>query len=517
MHRKSLSVFLVLIFSLFTVSGCLNDIEEVSLDIPDADIEAPQNIGIIVNDGEIAISWGVVINAASYKVYRRRLAEEEIIAETNDTFYVDNNITNGNEYYYSVASVGNSGLEGEKTDWVLAVPSIFSLCINNGVPYTNSVNVNIFLTAPASTRFMKISNDSTFAEVNWESFRTSRVWTLEQIDGEKHTYAVFQDVNGNQSSPVQTSIILDTYSAITNISITPDISFYEIGEMIHFVMHVEGDEAGGVAGILIEGYSEIVKLYDNQMSGDNLALDGVYERDFYPPTNLRGLDLLIHGRFTDRAGNMAPDFESEESISFQDPPMPVQLVEVSDSTTNSITLKWIVSVEENFKFYKIYRDTASHNSVDFEDVSFLVDELSNQAQTSYQDNNLMEGEKYYYRVYVVNDLDESSGSNEISGYTYDALPEAVVLDTLSSVGADRVTLTWSQNQDSDFLEYRIYRSNSPGVTSTQSDLVTTIYQRENRWYDDLGLDLTTENCYYRVYVYDMGNRFSRSNEVTTAQ
>jgi fibronectin type 3 domain-containing protein len=517
MNRKSLPVLLVLIFFLSAVSGCLNDIEKVPLDIPDEDIEAPQRIEIVVNDGEIALSWGVVVNAASYKVYRSRFAEEEVIAETQDTFYVDNNIINGNEYYYSVASVGNSGLEGDKTDWVLAVPSIYSLSINNGVPYTNSVNVNILLTAPESTRFMKISNDSTFSEENWESFRTSRNWELEQIDGEKHIYAVFQDANGNQSSPVRTFIILDTYSGITNISITPDISFYGIGEMIHFVMHVEGDEAGGEASILIEGYTEIVKLYDNQMSGDNLALDGVYERDFYPPVNLRGIDLLVHGRFTDRAGNMAPDFESEEKISFQDPPLPIQLLGVSDSTTTSITLKWVASVDENFEFYRVYRDTDSHNSVDFENALFIVDELSNQAQTSYQDNNLMEGEKYYYRVYVINDLDESAGSNEISGYTYDAFPEPVVLDTLSSVGIDRVTLTWSQNQDSDFLEYRIYRSISPGVTSSQSDLVTTISQRETRWYDDLGLDLITENCYYRVYVYDMGNRFSRSNEVTTAQ
>ncbi|MCD6380420.1 hypothetical protein J7M07_08270 [bacterium] len=518
MNRKSLHITLLIILILFTISGCLNDVKEIPSYIDGEDIEAPQNIAVTVDDGKVTLSWGKVSNAVSYKVYRNSLlAEERIIAETQDTFYVDDNIINSNEYYYSVAGVGNSGLEGTRTDWIIAIPSIYSLLINNGIAYTNSINVNIRVTAPETTLLMKIANDSALTEGSWENCAPSRNWTLKQSDGEKNVYAVFQDANGNKSSPVNASIILDTYSRITDISITPNSSFYDIGEMIHFSMHVDGDETGGNAGVLIEGYSEIVKLYDNQKSGDNIALDGVYERDFYPPVSLRGIDILVHGTFTDKAGNMAPGFESEDKISFKDPPLPVQLIGASDSTTNSITIAWTASIEENFKLYRVYRDTISHNILDFEKGIFLIDELINQSQTGYPDNSLMEGEEYYYRVYVINDLNESAGSNEISVFTYDAIPEAVVLDTLSSIGTNRVTLTWSQNQNSDFNEYRIYRSTSPGVTNSQIDLVTTIFQRETTWYDDIDIDLASEDYYYRVYVYDMGNKFSRSNEVATTQ
>ncbi|MCX5754188.1 MAG: hypothetical protein NTW97_11210, partial [Candidatus Krumholzibacteria bacterium] len=108
-----------------------------------------------------------------------------------------------------------------------------------------------------------------------------------------------------------------------------------------------------------------------------------------------------------------------------------------------------------------------------------------------------------------------AGSNEIATHTFDAVPDPVLLDDPSSVGANRLTLTWSVNGATDFSEYRIYRSLQPGVT-TASTLVTTIADRERTYYDDTGLDLAGSNYYYRIYVFDLSGKNSRSNEVTTA-
>ena len=161
MSSKSLNVIFVIILILFTFSGCLNDVEEITPNLPGEVVEAPQYLMITVNDGKIILSWSEVSNAISYKVYRNSLlAEERIIAETQDTFYVDDSIINSNEYYYSVAGVGSSGLEGSRSDRIIGVPSIYSLSINNSNDYTNSVNVNLRITAPENTPLMKISNDS---------------------------------------------------------------------------------------------------------------------------------------------------------------------------------------------------------------------------------------------------------------------------------------------------------------------------------------------------------------------
>ena len=94
------------------------------------------------------------------------------------------------------------------------------------------------------------------------------------------------------------------------------------------------------------------------------------------------------------------------------------------------------------------------------------------------------------------------------------MPTAVTLDDPSAVGATRLTLTWSRNPDTDFSQYRIYRSTSPGVTET-SVLVATIGDQELTWYDDTGIDTVGNTYYYRVLTYDLGGKFSRSNEVTT--
>ena len=130
------------------------------------------------------------------------------------------------------------------------------------------------------------------------------------------------------------------------------------------------------------------------------------------------------------------------------------------------------------------------------------------------DGSLTEGSTYYYRLYVVNDLDECAGSNTLTAHTYDAIPEPVVLDELSAVGNDRVTLTWSENQNTDFEEYRIYRSTEPGVTES-SYLVDTIDNREITFYDDSGLDLGSNTYYYRIFVVDKSRKISRSNEVSS--
>jgi hypothetical protein len=92
-------------------------------------------------------------------------------------------------------------------------PANTRILINNGDDYTQYVNVTLTLSVLHSADVeMIISNDPNFSEANWESFTSSKTWTLTQGDGEKTVYAKFRDVVGNETSPVSDSIILDTTS-----------------------------------------------------------------------------------------------------------------------------------------------------------------------------------------------------------------------------------------------------------------------------------------------------------------
>lgn len=493
--------------------GCLDDIEEVPLDIETEGMPAPSDLTAQVDDGLIILTWRAVPGASTYRLYRGTDAAERTnrLDETIDTFYVDDTVRNGQTYYYAVAAAGGDGVEGERSDRVAAVPTAYSIIVNNGEEYTGSRTVMLQLTAPATTTVMVISNDPACAGAQWETYRFNRVWNLTGEDGDKTVYARFRDANGAESPVVSDAIGLDTYAAITAISLAPEPYLYAPGSTVHLAMHVAGDEAAGESWIVVEGYDTPIALSDNGRGGDAAPNDGVYEIDFTFPTVVRGSDLTITGFFADRVENEAPTYEADFTLSFTDPPEPVSVIGVQDSTVASITIAWIPSVDEHFAYYAIYRDTQT--GVD-DDPALLVQKLYNIGQTAYPDGGLDEGATYYYRIYVVNDLDESAGSVELKAHTHDAYPTPVVLDELSAVGSDRATLTWSTNGDTDFQEYRIYRDTVPGVTLSAT-LVETITDREITYYDDTGLDMGGFTYHYRVYVFDKSGKYTRSNEVTS--
>lgn len=515
-RMAALTLALLLLGSGF---GCLEDIEEVPLDPGIDEIQAPRGLAAQVDDGLIILTWRRAAGASAYRLYRAESEEErpDRLAATVDTFYVDADVRNGQEYYYSVSAVAASGIEGDRSEKIAAVPTAYSIIINGGDEYTGSRTVNLQLSAPITTVLMMIANESGFTNGVWEVYRFNRSWNIPAGDGAKTVYARFRDENGSESPAMSDEIHLDTYAAISGVTVTPEpeTHLYVPGEAVHFTVNVEDDEPAGQSWIELEGYEGQIRLTDDGRGGDDTAADGVYESDFTFPKTVRGKDLAVFGSFIDRAGNRAPLFEADYTLSFTDPPDPVQLIGVRDSTVGSITIQWVASTEEHFSRYAIYRDTEQEGiNKDDPDPALLVQELYNIGQTAYPDGGLIEGETYYYRIFVVNDLDESAGSNPLTAHTHDAYPNPVVLDPLSAIGSDRVTLTWSENTNTDFREYRIYRSTSPGV-DTLTPPVETITDRERTYYDDTGLNLSSFTYYYRVYVFDKGGKSSRSNEVAT--
>jgi fibronectin type 3 domain-containing protein len=116
---------------------------------------------------------------------------------------------------------------------------------------------------------------------------------------------------------------------------------------------------------------------------------------------------------------------------------------------------------------------------------------------------------YYYRI----------GFNEFEK-TPEALfrvddfdmPKPVTLRQPSSVGTDSAALTWTQSLDSDFMEYRIYRSETQNVTSDSLFLgVSSV--KDAAYFLDTGL-APGKTYYYRVYVRDTEGYLTGSNIVS---
>ena len=509
----------VLTILLAWVWACDEVPEELTEPIPN--VPVPDKLAILVGADTLTLSWeyDALFDYAGFAVYRSEDdgASWRKIATVASPPYVDTDLRTGVVYWYRVAGISAGGIEGNRSEIILARATVYTATINGGDTYTNSRDVQILFTAPVATNNVRYSEDQTFTDVQWQGYvhQTLYPYTLSTGDGVKTVYAQFRDEGGNQTETFSGSIILDTFAEISALDFTPKSPPIPPGGTVHFQIETTGNELDGFVHVFVEGMGQSpITVLDDGVGGDPTGADGIYEIDYTFPQFFRGTNMRMSAIFFDAAGNESAEREFADNLSMTDPPDSVFLYPAEDSTTTSITLRWSESQEQHFASYDIYRDdNPGVNS----STSVLAGRVTQQATTIFLDSDLDEAVTYYYVVFVVNDLGEETGSNVRALQTADLPPTPVTLDPPSSVGPTQLTLTWSVNNDTDFDYYEIWQSTSPGVTNgAPSVLAATITDRTEVFADITGLDTVSNDYYFRVYVYDKQGNFSRSNEVTTA-
>src|SRR5574341_262026 len=474
----------------------------------------PKNIVVEVGDKSIKLSWSVdsLNGIARFKIYRSDSAGVDPklydSTATATTSYSDLGLKNGKEYFYQVSSVAGDNLEGYKSVKVSAVPNLYSVVINNGAKYTNNRNVTISLTGASNTRHVILSEDSLFGDASWQTFSGSKSFTLSFGDGSKNVYAKFRDEDGNETFNLYwDEILLDTQASIVSVTENTGGSTKQAGEVIHLAVNTS--ESEGTAKIDL-GTVRDLGLFDDGTHGDLTASDGIYELNYVIPTEVEMQDAVVTGKFTDAAGNQAPSKTAPGRVTIAKAPEPVNLFTpfAGTGSYSSITLNWSASSETDFASYRIYRSTSAGVNLN----STLVANLTAKSTTTYTDTALSEATWYHYRVFVFDVNNLSSGSNEDSARTNpNTPPAAVVLAAPAKVDSTRLKLVWTQNSDSDFASYRIFRSTSANV-DTLDVLVTIINQAGTTTFTDENLT-TGQTYYYRLFVYDSKGLSTGSNEV----
>ncbi|HYV51059.1 MAG TPA: hypothetical protein VE910_04085, partial [Dongiaceae bacterium] len=130
----------------------------------------------------------------------------------------------------------------------------------------------------------------------------------------------------------------------------------------------------------------------------------------------------------------------------------------------------------------------------------------------FEDTDVIEGQTYYYRVFVRNQIGLETGSAMTTVTVPNVRPPAAVtLNTPDGISDSRLALKWSKTTSEDFSAYRVYR-NETGAVTEQDPMVAEIHNVEQVYFDDLNL---VENTlyYYRVVVVDQAGLTTRSNEV----
>ncbi len=93
-------------------------------------------------------------------------------------------------------------------------------------------------------------------------------------------------------------------------------------------------------------------------------------------------------------------------------------------------------------------------------------------------------------------------------------PLNVNLEAPFNITEHSMAIQWSENQDNDFAQYEIYRSQSAGVNRS-STLIGTITDQSTTSYTDTYITFAGTTYYYKVYVVDQEGLYNQgSNEVS---
>jgi len=506
------------------LAGCGTDTEEPSFLNPydpvrGDDIPVPDSLGATIGDQRVTLQWRLPDGATveEYAVFRRIVdgedAEEHeaLLATTAESEFTDHGVRNSRTYAYSVAA-GRDGRFGHRTAELEAQPGLYLVRIADEDQLTAERQVAVEFVAPGAVAVQLAEATEALTGV-WRPLADVLTWTLSAGDGEKTLYARFRLADGAQTLPVGDSIRLDTRSEIRALAFDGD-PVRAPGTTLH--VRLDAGEPHGTATVEVSGVLETTVLFDDGSGGDAIAFDGVYERDVMLRAAAEAVDAAVIGRFTDEAGNIAASLTAARLLTVASAPTPVELLAAQlDEPPDApgVTLQWTLSQEQQFTSYRLFRGATA--PVDSSDR--LVTTITRSTTLEHQDGDVVEGETYYYRIYVQDRVGLERGSNTLAVAVPNVRPPAAVsLQTPSAMNETAIALEWSMSGDGDFAAYRLYRDEEGAVTSDDT-LVAEITDVEQTFYDDTGRRENTR-YYYRIYVLDRAGLVARGNEVeaTTA-
>lgn len=480
----------------------------------------PDSLAVTVGNNLVQLFWGLPENetAEEFAVFRQRLdvdEAEELLARVHPRSYTDSGVRNGRTYAYRLAA-GRDGRFGARSEPIEARPGVFSIVIADDAPKTRSRTVSVALSAPAADVVRLVEDPDSVAVTPWRRAAATLNWTLSSGDGNKTLYCVFRLPDGSESLPVSDAIVLDTRAIIRSVGFDGS-DVRQPGETVHFFLDAE--ENDGTAFADVAGLAR-VSLFDDGSGGDPVPDDGKYEADFVLPVGRAVTAASVTGLFTDDVGNTAESLLGPKTLTVRQSPEPVSMIDpatlAEPPAAAAVTLRWTQALATEFSAYQIFRSEI----MPVDSTSRLLGSISGRTTTQYTDSDVVEGRRYFYRVFVLSIAGLQQGSENTLAVCVanERPPQTINLEAASGIATTSLSLRWSRSSDRDFASYRVYRNETGTVTDQDSLLAQIVDVNQNYW-DDRDLEENT-TYYYRVYVDDLGSACdasaaleTRSNEI----
>jgi len=119
-------------------------------------------------------------------------------------------------------------------------------------------------------------------------------------------------------------------------------------------------------------------------------------------------------------------------------------VRIHDSViieNNTISICWSPSDAEDFREYRLYRHTSA--GIDENTGTFIYVSIDKD-DTCFTDTDLSFSNKYYYRIFIMNEYGKLGGSNVVSGTT--AIPEIILNGSFEEIDDYlKIPVSWERN------------------------------------------------------------------------
>jgi parallel beta-helix repeat protein len=157
---------------------------------------------------------------------------------------------------------------------------------------------------------------------------------------------------------------------------------------------------------------------------------------------------------------------------------------------NALNITWDPVIDAELTGYILY--------ISYDNVTFDIEAALPPGNNSYIDENLTNGERYYYRISATNATNESRISEVRDGMPIDLIPPNIPqnLTVERGVSEDSLVLTWDLGSDPDIIGYNIYRSTSYDGVYEPVAKVGIVSQ-----FTDTGLDIFT-TYFYKITASD---------------
>lgn len=323
------------------------------------------------------------------------------------------NLQTGALYDFRVAAVNVTGLEGPWSEAIAARPSALFIALNGNAEVTNSVNVQVSITAPGFNQVRLAASTTDLASAPYQSIPGggSVVFALSGADGTKTVYGQFRDSNTlSESAIVSDDIRLDRLAQISSVTQDAGSIVKTAGDVIHFTL--TSGETDGNATVDIGTARTGIRLYDDGTQGDAVAGDGTYETNYVVESSFDANSVPVTGHFTDRAGNTATPVAAAQLLTISNPPPPVTLQSAIAVGGGKVQLVWSQSGVSDFASYRVWHALTSPVLQSASRV--LATTITNRGTTSYTTDSLEVGTSQRFVVEVLDTAGNGTPSNELS-------------------------------------------------------------------------------------------------------